>query len=172
MDLQHLKRSPALLCALATPLLYAAVNLISIQLAAHPSGLHPNYEVPWNYVLLEELDEEIASARWWTLKITLILAGEAALLAALHGQLKRGSSVSGLIGCAIGSIMYLLTLTLAIWINPTTSFYELNDDSALESMVPDWYFPALVTIAIMTFTALTVWQSAAVWRLRRSGPMQ
>ena len=100
MVLRHLKRSPALLCALAAPLLYAAATLAALQLAAHPTEL----EDP---VLLHRLPREIAQARQVTLSITLILAVEAALLAALGGRLNRRSTAGGLVLCTATSVVYL-----------------------------------------------------------------
>ncbi|MGN9847452.1 hypothetical protein ACTMTI_56240 [Nonomuraea sp. H19] len=81
MDLRHLKRWPALLCALAAPLLYAGVNLIALQLAAQ-AGLDPGHE-GWNDLLPGQLDGAIESVRGWVGAIALILAAEAAVLAAL-----------------------------------------------------------------------------------------
>ncbi|GGT38730.1 hypothetical protein ACFFV7_19660 [Nonomuraea spiralis] len=73
-----MKRSPALLCAMAAPVLYAVANLVAIQAAAHPTGLHPSFEEPWNDWMLRQLDRELGSARAWTFGITFILAAEAA----------------------------------------------------------------------------------------------
>jgi hypothetical protein len=161
MHLRHLKRSPALLCALAAPLLYAAVTLIAIQLAAHPTGLNPWYEVPWNHVLLQQLDRKIAWARQVALSITLILAVEAASLATLGGWLNRRSTVSGLVLCTAASVVYLLTLALTVLGTYATVLYP-SGDIDLGLLFPDWYFPALIIIAIMALTALTIWLSAAI----------
>jgi hypothetical protein len=81
MDLRHLKRWFALLCALAAPLLYAGVSLIALQLAAQ-AGLDPGHE-GWNDLLPGRLDGAIESLRGWVGAIALILAAEAAVLAAL-----------------------------------------------------------------------------------------
>jgi hypothetical protein len=42
---------------------FAASRTAAIQIAAHPTGRDPWYDVPWNNVLLNELDSEMASAR-------------------------------------------------------------------------------------------------------------
>ncbi|GAA4219362.1 hypothetical protein FHR32_000372 [Streptosporangium album] len=159
MDLRHLKRSPALLCTLAAPLLYAGVTLIALQLAAQ-TGLNSWHE-PWNDLLPSRLDNEIAWARKVTLGITLILAVEAAVLAALGGWLNRRSTVSGLVLCTAASMVYLFTLALAVLGTYAIVLYP-SGDVDLGLLFPDWYFPALIVIAVVTLTALTVWLSAAV----------
>lgn len=149
MGEQNGKRSPALLCAMVAPVLYAVVNLIAIQAAAHPSGRHP-----W---MLEQLDRELGSARAWTFSIAFILAAEAAFLGALHGWLNRRPGVVQMLPRAVVGAGYLLSLALAVEANPTTSLWELNDDSALDSMVPEWHFPALVAIGVVTLAAVIGW---------------
>ncbi|MEV0349563.1 hypothetical protein AB0H88_27640 [Nonomuraea sp. NPDC050680] len=154
MVLRHLKRSPALLCALAAPLLYAAATLAALQLAAHPTEL----EDP---VLLHRLDREIAQARQVTLSITLILAVEAALLAALGGRLNRRSTAGGLVLCTATSVVYLLTLALAVLATYAIVLYPAGDFD-LGLVFPGWYFPALIILGLMALTGLTVWLSVAV----------
>lgn len=153
-----MKRSTALLCALSAPLLYAAVTLIAIQLAAHPTGLHPLSDL---LPLQLDLDREIASARKATLSITLVLAVEAALLAVLGGRLNRRSSAGGLVLCTAVSVVYLVSLALAVLGSYAIVLFPAGDID-LGLLFPDWYFPALIIIVIVTLTALTVWLSAAV----------
>ncbi|MGW4792430.1 hypothetical protein ACWEPC_08470 [Nonomuraea sp. NPDC004297] len=164
MDLRHLKRSPALLCALAAPLLYAGATLLAIQLAAHPTGLDPLQDWPWTP---QQLDREIASAEAWTLSITFFLAVEAVLLAALAGRLNRRSTASGLVLCTAASMVYLFTLALAVLATYAIVLYP-SGDIDLGLLFPDWYFPALIVIAIVALTGLTVWLSAAVRRASAS----
>ncbi|WP_433513142.1 hypothetical protein ACQP2T_57535 [Nonomuraea sp. CA-143628] len=135
-------------------MLYAAATLIALQLAAHPTEL----EDP---VLLHRLDGEIAWARQVTLSITLILAVEAALLAALGGRLNRRSTAGGLVLCTATSVVYLLTLALAVLATYVTVLYP-SGDLDLGLLFPGWYFPALIIIAIMALTGLIVWMSVAV----------
>ncbi|GGT38738.1 hypothetical protein ACFFV7_19665 [Nonomuraea spiralis] len=54
---------------------------------------------------------------------------------------------------------YLLSLALVIGANPATSLWELNDDSALDSMVPEWHFPVLVAVGVVTLAAVVGWLS-------------
>ncbi len=159
MDLRRLKRSTALRCALLAPLLYAAVTLIAIQLAAQ-SGLNPWHQ-GWSDLLPSRLDRGIASARKVTLGITLILAVEAALLAALGGRLNRRSTVGGLMLCTAASVVYVLSLALAVLGTHAIVLYP-SGDLDLGLLFPDWYFPALIIITIAVLTALIVWLSAAV----------
>ncbi|MEU7899862.1 hypothetical protein AB0B45_44330 [Nonomuraea sp. NPDC049152] len=159
MDLRCLKRSPALLCALAAPLLYAGATLIALQLAVQ-TGLNSWHE-PWSDLLPSRLGPAIEWAWTMMLGITLILAVEAAVLAALGGSLNRRSTVSGLVSCAAASMVYLFTLALAVLGTYAFVLYP-NGDFDLGDLFPDWYFPALIVIAVVTLTALTVWLSAAV----------
>lgn len=66
----------------AAHFLYAAVNPISLQPAARPTGLHRSL---WSRLLLDDhdLDREIATPRMTTLGVTLVLAFEAACPAVL-----------------------------------------------------------------------------------------
>jgi hypothetical protein len=155
MKLRPLKRSPALLCALAAPLLYAAVNLITLRIVAHPTGLNW-LEEPWTAWSLKELEGMIAQAHKATLILTLVLAIEAVFLALLD-QPNRRPTVSDILAYGMAGVGYLLTLALAITADPTGSFWELNDDHDLAMLVPAWYMPALICIAIATFTGLAVW---------------
>ncbi|GGQ32534.1 hypothetical protein [Streptosporangium pseudovulgare] len=159
MNLRHLKHSPALLCALAAPLLYAGVTLIALRSAAR-TGLDSPHENP---LLPSRLDGEIASARGVTLGIALILAAEAAVLAALGGRLNRRSTAGGLMLCTAAGVVYLLTLVLAVLGTYVIVLYP-SGDVDLGLLFPDWYFPALIVIAIVALAALTVWLSAAVRR--------
>jgi hypothetical protein len=159
MDLRHLKRSPALLCALAAPLLYAGVTLIALQLAAQ-AGLNPGHE-GWNDLLPGRLDGAIASARGWVGAIALILAAEAAVLAALGGWLNRRSTAGGLVLCTAAGMVYLMSLALAVLSTYAIVLYP-SGDTDLGPLFPSWYFSALIVIAIVTLTGLTVWLSAAV----------
>ncbi|MEU6795751.1 hypothetical protein ABZ907_29015 [Nonomuraea wenchangensis] len=142
-------RSPALLCALAAPVLYLVVNLVAIQAVAvvDPPG-------DW---MLGPLDRERASARVWTFAIAIVLAAEAAFLGALHGWLNRRPGVARVVPRAVAGVGYLLTLALAIEANPTSSLWELNDDSALDRLVPAWHFPALVALGVVTLVAVAGW---------------
>ncbi|MEV4173246.1 hypothetical protein [Nonomuraea sp. NPDC049709] len=155
MDLRRLRRSPALLCALTAPLLYAAVNLISFRIAAHPTGLNPWYEVPWNDTLLEDLDRAVARARAVTVSLTVILATEAALLAALDRPGRRTTVAGGLAFVGSG-LVYLLTLALAVAVNPTTSPWRINDEYDLAALGPDWYMPALIGVAVSAIAGVAV----------------
>ncbi|MEU6743939.1 hypothetical protein [Streptosporangium sandarakinum] len=157
MDLRRLKRSPALLWALAAPLLYAGATLIALRSAAQ-TGLDSLHENP---LLPSRLDGEIASARGVTLGIALILAAEAAVLAALGGRLNRRSTVGGLGLCTAAGMVYLLTLLLAVLGTYAIVLYP-SGDVDLGLLFPGWYLPALIAIAIVALTALTVWLSAAV----------
>ncbi|MER7499018.1 hypothetical protein AB0L05_07620 [Nonomuraea pusilla] len=159
MDLRHLKRSPALLCALAAPLLYAGVTLVALQLAAQ-AGLDPGHE-GWNDLLPGRLDGAIASARGWVGAIALILAAEAAVLAALGGRLSRRSTGGGLVLCATAGVVYLMSLALAVLGTYAIVLYP-SGDTDLGPLFPGWYLPALIVIAVVTLTGLTVWLSAAV----------
>ncbi|MFC7584991.1 hypothetical protein ACFQYP_15550 [Nonomuraea antimicrobica] len=96
-----------------------------------------------------------------TLAITLVFAAEAALLAVLGGWLNRRPTVSGLVLRTAADVVHLLTLALAALGTYTTVLYP-SGDFDLGPLFPDWYFPALIIIAAMTLTALTVWASAAV----------
>ncbi|MEV0632513.1 hypothetical protein [Nonomuraea wenchangensis] len=141
-------RSPALLCAMAAPVLYLVVNLIAIQAAvADPPGDR----------MLGPLDRERASARMWTFSIAFILAAEAAFLGALDGWLSRRPEVARVVPRAVVGVGYLLSLALAVAADPTSSLWELNDDSALDSLVPAWHFPALVAIGVVTLVAVVAW---------------
>ncbi|MEV5557918.1 hypothetical protein AB0L44_30050 [Nonomuraea wenchangensis] len=141
-------RSPALLCAMAAPVLYLVVNLIAIQAAVvDPPG-------DW---MLGPLDRERASARMWTFSIALILAAEAAFLGALDGWLNRRPEVARVVPRAVVGVGYLLSLALAVAADPTSSLWELNDDSALDSLVPAWHFPALVVIGVVALVAVVGW---------------
>lgn len=156
MDLRHLKRSPALVCALAAPLLYAGVTLIALR-SAIQTGLNAWHE-PWIDLLPSRLDHAIEWARAMTLGITLTLAVEAAVLASLGGSLKGRS---GLVPCTAASLVYLFTFALAVLGTYAFMLYP-SGDFDLGNLFPDWYFPALIVIAVVTLTALTVWLSAAV----------
>ncbi|HUR04871.1 MAG TPA: hypothetical protein VM347_20165 [Nonomuraea sp.] len=142
------------------------MNLIALQIDAHPMGLN-GYEVPWDGWSLKEMDKAIAQARKVTLGFTLVLAIEAVFLALLD-QPSRRSTVSDILVYGIASVGYLLTLALAIVVNPTTSSWELNDDHNLAVLVPDWYMPALIGVAITTLTGLTIWLFAETRGVFRS----
>ncbi|MBN6051088.1 hypothetical protein JYK22_03995, partial [Nonomuraea sp. RK-328] len=162
MDLRRPTRSTALRCASTAPFLYAAVNLIAIQIAAHPTGRNPWYDVPWNHVLLHELDREIASARSVTLGYTLVLTVEAALIALRVRQRRRCADnevppTGGLFG-----VMYLLTLAAATLLNPMGPIWRGNDNNDLTVLSPAWYLPALICIALVALIGLTVWLTAAI----------
>ncbi|MEU6712384.1 hypothetical protein ABZ897_12970 [Nonomuraea sp. NPDC046802] len=154
MNLSQPVRSSARLYVLAVPLLYAAVNLIAIQLAAHPTGLHPGYEVPWNPTLLGMLGDEIDWVRNVTFGITVILAAEACCLAVFDRRRRR----SGALTIFMGEI-YVLTLALVALVNPTSGFWDLNEDSGLAGSLPGWHGPALVAIAVVTVPGLVMWLS-------------
>ncbi|MDX3101072.1 hypothetical protein [Nonomuraea angiospora] len=139
-------------------MLYAAVNLIAFEIAAHPTGLSW-YVEPWNDATLEQLDRAIAQARGVTFGYTLILAVEAVSLAVLDRP-TRPSTVSNLLACQWASVMYLLTLALAVVVNPTTSPWRINDEYDVAMPGPHWYMPALISIGIATLTGLTTWQFA------------
>ncbi|MFD8562353.1 hypothetical protein ACFV1N_34180 [Streptosporangium canum] len=96
-----------------------------------------------------------------TLSITLVLAAEAAMLAALGGRLNRRSTAGGLVLCTATSMVYLLTLALAVLGTYATALYP-SGDIDLGLLFPDRYFPAPIIIAIMTLTGLTVRLSVAV----------
>ncbi|MEV0237030.1 hypothetical protein [Nonomuraea sp. NPDC050786] len=134
------------------------MTLIAIQLAAHPTELDLRDEWPWTP---RQLEREIASAEAWTLSITLVLAVEAVLLAALGGRLNRRSTAGGLVLCTAASMVYLLTLAVAALGTYAIVLYP-SGDIDLGVLFPDWYFPALITIAVVALTGLTVWLSAAV----------
>ncbi|GGS93974.1 hypothetical protein GCM10010156_60280 [Planobispora rosea] len=161
MDLRRLIRSSTLLYAAAAPLLYVTATMIAIQLAAHPTGLHPWYETPWNDGLLAQLDREIASARGFTLGIAFTLAFEAALLAALGDRLNRRSTIGGLVLCAATGMVYLMSLALAGLATYAIVLYP-SGDVDLGLLFPGWYFPALVVIGVTTVAALVTWLTVAV----------
>ncbi|WP_156056112.1 hypothetical protein [Streptosporangium roseum] len=142
------------------------MNLITLQIAAHPTGLNW-YEGPWDGWSLKEMDRAIAQARKVTLGFTLVLAIEAVFLALLD-QPSRRSTVSDILVYGMASVGYLLTLALAIVVNPTDSFWELNDDHDLATLSPDWYMPALIGVAIATLTGLTIWLFARTRDVFRS----
>ncbi|SEM91717.1 hypothetical protein [Nonomuraea pusilla] len=158
MNLRVLKGSPALLCALAAPLLYVAVNLIALQIAAHPTGVNW-YEESWDDRSLRELGEAVAQARMVTLGLTLVLAIEAVFLALLD-QRSRRPTVNDFLLRGMASVGYLLTLALVIVVNPISSFWELNDDHDLAMLVPGWYMPALTCVSVATLTGLAIWMFA------------
>ncbi|MGA4988757.1 hypothetical protein [Nonomuraea bangladeshensis] len=151
------KLTPALLCALAAPVLYLVVNLVAIQAVAHPAGPPPAVEDPSNDWMLGPLERELASARVWAFSIAFVLAAEAAFLGAVDGWLNRRPSVARIVPRAVVGVGYLLTLALAIEANPTSSLWELNDDSALDRLVPAWHFPALVAVGVVTLVAVAGW---------------
>ncbi|WP_344206451.1 hypothetical protein [Nonomuraea bangladeshensis] len=80
------------------------------------------------------MERELASARAWAFSIAFVLAAEAAFLDALDGWLNRRPSVARIVPRAVVGV----TLALAIEANPTSSLWELNDDSALDRLVPAW----------------------------------
>ncbi|MGW2144094.1 hypothetical protein ACWCOT_07265 [Nonomuraea bangladeshensis] len=147
------KLTPALLCALAAPVLYLVVNLVAIQAAAHPARLQD----PSNDWMLGPLERELAAARVWAFSVAFVLAAEAAFLGALNGWLNRRPSVARIVPRAVVGVGYLLTLALAIEVNPTSPLWELNDDSALDRLVPAWHFPALVAVGVVTLVAVAGW---------------
>ncbi|MEV4397361.1 hypothetical protein [Nonomuraea sp. NPDC049607] len=159
MDLRHLKRSPALLCTLAAPLLYAGVTLVALQSAAR-AGLDPGHE-GWNDLLPGRLGGAIGSARGWVGAIALVLAAEAAVLAELGGRLDRRSTAGGLMLCTATGVVYLMSLALAVLSTYAIVLYP-SGDADLGPLFPGWYFPALIVIALVTLTGLIVWLSAAV----------
>ncbi|WP_157548894.1 hypothetical protein [Nonomuraea candida] len=154
--MRYLKRSPALLCALAAPLLYAGVTLIALQSAAR-AGLDPRHE-GWNDLLPGRLDGEIASARGWVGAITLVLSAEAAVLAALGGRLSRRSTAARLVLGTAAGMAHLMSLALAVLATYAIVLYP-SGDTDLGPLFPDWYLPALTVIAVITLTGLTVWLS-------------
>ncbi|TDD02973.1 hypothetical protein E1292_22365 [Nonomuraea deserti] len=145
--------------ALAAPVLYAAVNLIALELIAHPTGkLNPWYEEPWNDALLEQLEQEVAHARNVTFGITLILAAEAVLIAVLD-RLNHRSPSKSTVPTGVWFILYELTLVVAVLLSPLTRFWLLNDDRDLEMMAPEWHSPALIAIPVLTLIGLIAWMS-------------
>lgn len=162
MDLRRPTRSPALLCALTAPFLYAAVNLIAFQIAAHPTGRNPWYDVPWNDVLLKELDSEIASAQSVTLGYTLVLAVEAALIALRVRRRRRSTGMEVPPTGGLFGMIYLLTLAVATVLNPAASPWRGNDNHDLAVLCPAWYMPALIGVALVALIGLTVWLTAAI----------
>ncbi|MEZ7131556.1 putative quinol monooxygenase [Nonomuraea sp. AD125B] len=112
------------------------------------------------------LERELASARAWAFSIAFVLAAEAAFLDALDGWLNRRPSVARIVPRAVVGVGYLLTLALAIEANPTSSLWELNDDSALDRLVPARHFPALVAVGVVTLMAVIGWLAGA----SRDGP--
>ncbi|QYC40872.1 hypothetical protein Nocox_16295 [Nonomuraea coxensis DSM 45129] len=142
---------------MAAPVLYAVVNLIALQMAADSAGSYPRADDPFGDLLLGPLDRELGSARVWTFCFAVILAAEAACLAALHGRLNRRPGVAAVLPRAVAGVGYLLSLALVVEINPTSPFLELNDDSALDRLVPSWHFPALVAVGVVTLVAVAAW---------------
>lgn len=130
-------------------------QIVNMPGPCHPMGLNW-YEGLWGGWSLEEMDKAIAQARKVTLGFTLVLAIEAVFLALLD-QPSRRSTVSDILVYGMASVGYLLTLALAIVVNPTTSFWGLNDDHDPAMLGPDWYMPALIGVAIATLTGLTIW---------------
>ncbi|MEU4725637.1 hypothetical protein AB0G06_39020 [Nonomuraea dietziae] len=84
------------------------------------------------------------------------LSVEAVWLAALGGRLDRRSTGSGLVLRTAASAVYLLTLALAVLGTYAIVLY-LSGDIDLGILFRDWYFPALIAIAVMALTGLTVW---------------
>ncbi|MEU6999674.1 MULTISPECIES: hypothetical protein [unclassified Nonomuraea] len=138
------------------------MNLIAIQIAAHPTGRNPWYDVPWNYVLLNELDSEIASARSVALGYTLVLTVEAALIALRVRQRRRFADNEVPPTGGLFSLMYLLTLAVATVLNPVGPIWRGNDNHDLAVLCPAWYMPALIGIALVALIGLTVWLTAAI----------
>ncbi|MFB9964298.1 hypothetical protein [Sinosporangium siamense] len=122
--------------------------------AAHPAGLSW-YGDPWTAVTLDQLDRAIAHACAGTFVYTLILGVEALFLAVLDRPSRR-STVNTILACLVG-VMYLLTLAVAIAVNPTTSPWRINDEYDVAMPGPDWYMPALISIGIAAFIGLTTW---------------
>ncbi|ACZ86064.1 hypothetical protein [Streptosporangium roseum] len=127
---------------------------------AAQAGLNPGHE-GWNDLLSGRLDGQIASARGWVGAIAFILTAEAAVLAALGGRLNRRFTIGGLVLCTAAGMVYLMSLALAVLSTYMIVLYP-SGDVDLGLLFPDWYFPALIVIAIVALTALTVWLSAAV----------
>ncbi|MGW4794930.1 hypothetical protein ACWEPC_21210 [Nonomuraea sp. NPDC004297] len=135
------------------------MTLIALQAAAQ-AGLDPGHE-GWNDLLPGRLDGAIESARGWVGAIALILAAETAMLVALEGRLKRRSTVGGLVLRTAAGMVHLMSLALAVLSTYAIVLYP-SGDTDLGLLFPEWYFPALIVIAIVTLTGLTGWLFAAL----------
>ncbi|SEG75613.1 hypothetical protein SAMN05444920_104310 [Nonomuraea solani] len=142
--------------ALAATALYAAVNLIALQVIAQPTGrLDPWFEEPWSDWTLGRLNEGVTNARNVTLCLTLILTAAATLPIALD----RGSLIRSAVPTGVSFIMYELALVVSVLAAPTSRFWLLNDDNGLETITPEWYFPALITVCVLAFIGMLAWMT-------------
>ncbi|MFB9876966.1 hypothetical protein ACFFMN_03390 [Planobispora siamensis] len=135
------------------------MTLIALRSAAQ-AGLDPGHE-GWNDLLPGRLDGAIESARGWVGAVALILAAEAAVLAALGGRPNRRSTVGGLVLCTAVGMAYLMSLALAV-LSTYAIVLHPSGDTDLGPLSPGWHLPALIVIAVAALTGLTVWLSAAV----------
>ncbi|NJP98554.1 hypothetical protein HCN51_55620 [Nonomuraea sp. FMUSA5-5] len=138
------------------------MNLIAIQIAAHPTGRNPWYDVPWNEILLNGLDIEIASARSVALGYTLVLTVEAALITLRVRQRRRFADNEIPPTGGLFSLMYLFTFAVATVLNPVGPTWRGNDNHDLAVLCPAWYMPALIGIGLVALIGLTVWLTAAI----------